>query len=215
MHGTVEKIDPVRYISNFSSGKMGLSLANAAFNMGAEVTFVSTFKAKVPFKNIVTPSAEEMLEVVSELTPLQDCVIMAAAVADWKVKNYSDNKVKKGASDYWTIELTKNPDILQTICANRKSASPIIVGFAAESQNLLEYAKSKIKSKGCDFIIANDISKQNSGFASDYNEIYIIDKYLNTKFVEHSTKDEIAKIILEKLFEQKLSDIKVGSSCTA
>ncbi len=213
--GTVEKIDPVRYISNFSSGKMGLALAKSAFDMGAEVTFVSTFKVEVPFKNIVTPSAEEMLDVVCELTPLQDCVIMAAAVADWKVKNYSENKVKKGSSDNWTIELTKNPDILQSICANRKSDRPMIVGFAAESQNLLEYAKSKIKSKGCDFIIANDISKKNSGFASDYNEIFIIDKNLNTKFVEHSTKDEIAKVILENLFEQKLSDIKVGSCCSA
>ena len=78
----------------------------------------------------------------------------------------------------------------------------MIVGFAAESENLLEYAKSKIKTKGCDFIIANDISKKNSGFSSDYNEIYIIDKNLNTKFVEHSTKGEIAKVILESLFEQ-------------
>ena len=126
-----------------------------------------------------------------------------------------ENKVKKGSSDNWTIELTKNPDILQSICANRKSDRPMIVGFAAESQNLLEYAKSKIKSKGCDFIIANDISKKNSGFASDYNEIFIIDKNLNTKFVEHSTKDAIAKVILENLFEQKLSDIKVGSCCSA
>lgn len=211
--GTVEKIDPVRYISNFSSGKMGLALANAAVGLGAEVTLVSTFKADVSFKNIVTPSAEEMLSIVSELAPLQDCVIMAAAVADWKVKNYSDNKVKKGSSDSWNIELIKNPDILQTICSQRKSNLPMIVGFAAESENLLEYAKSKIKTKGCDFIIANDISKKNSGFSSDYNEIYIIDKNLNTKFVEHSTKGEIAKVILESLFEQKSSDIEIGSTC--
>ena len=213
--GTIEKIDPVRYISNFSSGKMGLALAQAAEKMGADVTLVSTFKADVSFKNVVTPSAEEMLEFVRSNYKSQDCVIMAAAVADWKVKNYNENKVKKGVSDTWNIELAKNPDILKTICTERVGSVPMIVGFAAESQNLLEYATDKIKSKGCDYIIANDISKKNSGFSSDYNEIYIIDKDLNTKFVEHSTKQEIAKVILESLFEQTNSDCKAGSVCSA
>lgn len=213
--GTIEKIDPVRYISNFSSGKMGLALAQTAYNLGAEVTLVSTFKTDVKFKNFVTPSAEEMLAVVQDNYKSQDCIIMAAAVADWKVKNYCENKVKKGISDSWQIELTKNPDILKTICEERVGNSPVIVGFAAESENLLEYATSKIKSKGCDYIIANDISKKESGFASDYNEIYIIDKNLNKKFVEHSTKQEIAKIILESIFEQTGFNSKTGSACPA
>ena len=145
----------------------------------------------------------------------QDCVIMAAAVADWKVKNYSENKVKKGVNDTWNIELTKNPDILKTICAERVGKAPMIVGFSAESENLLDNAKTKIQAKGCDYIIANDISIKNSGFSSDYNEVYIIDKNLNTRFVERTTKQEIAKKILESVFEQELSNREVGSFCSA
>lgn len=213
--GTLEKIDPVRYISNFSSGKMGLALADAAVKMGANVTLVSTFKAEGSFKNIVTQSADEMLSVVRENYKNQDCVIMAAAVADWKVKNYSENKVKKGVSDSWNIELVKNPDILKTICSERVGKSPMIVGFSAESENLLENATIKIQAKGCDYIIANDISKKNSGFASDYNEVYVINKNLEMKFIERSTKQDIAKKILESVFEQELSNSEIGSVCSA
>ncbi len=214
--GTVEKIDPVRYISNFSSGKMGLALANSAANLGAKVTLISTFKAEGNFNNIVTSSADEMLAEVENLFLEQDCIIMAAAVADWKVKNYNQQKVKKtGNTDSWNIELIKNPDILKTICSKRKGAVPVIAGFSAESENILENAVKKIKAKGCDYIIANDISKKDSGFSSDYNEVYIIDKKLNTKFVEKTTKNEVAKIILESIFEQAGDNIKTGSVCTA
>ena len=214
--GTVEKIDPVRYISNFSSGKMGLALANSAANLGAKVTLISTFKAEGNFNNIVTSSADEMLAEVENLFLEQDCIIMAAAVADWKVKNYNQQKVKKtDNTDSWNIELIKNPDILKTICSKRKGAVPVIAGFSAESENILENAVKKIKAKGCDYIIANDISKKDSGFSSDYNEVYIIDKKLNTKFVEKTTKNEVAKIILESIFEQAGDNIKTGSVCTA
>lgn len=214
--GTVEKIDPVRYISNFSSGKMGLALANSAANLGAKVTLISTFKAEGNFNNIVTSSADEMLAEVENLFLEQDCIIMAAAVADWKVKNYNQQKVKKtDNTDSWNIELIKNPDILKTICSKRKGAVPVIAGFSAESENILDNAVKKIKAKGCDYIIANDISKKDSGFSSDYNEVYIIDKKLNTKFVEKTTKNEVAKIILESIFEQAGDNIKTGSVCTA
>ena len=213
--GTLEKIDPVRYISNFSSGKMGIALADVASNMGADVTLVSTFKVEGSFKNIVTPSADEMLEAVRSNYKTQDCVIMAAAVADWKVKNYSENKVKKGVSDTWDIELTKNPDILKTICSERVGNTPLIIGFSAESENLLNNAFTKIQTKGCDYIIANDISKKDSGFSSDYNEVYIIDKHLDTKYIERATKQDVAKKILESVFEQELSNSKTGSVCTA
>ena len=214
--GTIEKIDPVRYISNFSSGKMGLALAEAASKLGANITLVSTFKTGGDFNNILAQSAEEMLNAIEKELDNQDCIIMAAAVADWKVKDYSNQKVKKtDSSDTWNIELVKNPDILKTICKKRNGTKPLIAGFAAESENVLEYAKNKILSKGCDFIIANDISKKDSGFGSDYNEVYIIDKDLNTKFIEKSTKQEIAKIILENIFEQERNNIEVGSICTA
>lgn len=214
--GTIEKIDPVRYISNFSSGKMGLALAEAASKLGANITLVSTFKTGGDFNNILAQSAEEMLNAIEKELDNQDCIIMAAAVADWKVKDYSNQKVKKtDSSDTWNIELIKNPDILKTICKKRNGTRPLIAGFSAESENVLEYAKNKILSKGCDFIIANDISKKDSGFGSDYNEVYIIDKDLNTKFIEKSTKQEIAKIILENIFEQERNNIEAGSICTA
>ena len=214
--GTIEKIDPVRYISNFSSGKMGLALAEAASKLGANITLVSTFKTGGDFNNILAQSAEEMLNAIEKELDNQDCIIMAAAVADWKVKDYSNQKVKKtDSSDTWNIELIKNPDILKTICKKRNGTRPLIAGFSAESENVLEYAKNKILSKGCDFIIANDISKKDSGFGSDYNEVYIIDKDLNTKFIEKSTKQEIAKIILENIFEQERNNIEVRSICTA
>ena len=197
--GTKEKIDPVRYISNFSSGKMGIALADCAYNMGAEVTLVSTFEAKKPYKNIVSESAQEMEIVVKSSLSEQDCIIMAAAVADYRIKNYSEQKMKKGINENITLELTKNPDILKEISSMDSKAK--IVGFCAESENLLENAKIKIKNKGCDYLVANDISRKDIGFSSDMNEVYILDKNLKISHIERDTKNNIAKKILEKIFE--------------
>ena len=214
--GTKEKIDPVRYISNASSGKMGIALADAAVSEGAEVTLVSTFKVKKPYKNIVTETAQEMEAVVKEYLNSQDCVIMAAAVSDYRVKNYSEQKIKKGAEEEITLELVKNPDILKEICnleqlrkkttpqpspSRVEGAYPLIVGFCAESENLIENAKKKIQAKGCDYLVANDISRKDIGFNSNENEIYILDKDLNIKHIEKDTKQNIAKRILEEIFE--------------
>ena len=230
--GTKEKIDPVRYISNCSSGKMGIALADCAYNMGADVTLVSTFKVDKPYKNVVTESAQEMETVVKSELEAQDCVIMAAAVADYKVKNYSEQKIKKGIDDNYTLELTKNPDILKEICNLKKikirageyatvchsvqnesnqnlsteekpkeNLPPLIVGFCAESEHLIENAKIKVKNKGCDYIVANDISRKDIGFNSDENEVYIIDKNLNINHIEKDTKENIAVKILENIFE--------------
>ena len=214
--GTKEKIDPVRYISNSSSGKMGIALADAAASEGAEVTLVSTFKVKKPYKNIVTETAQEMEAVVKEYLNSQDCVIMAAAVSDYRVKNYSEQKIKKGAEKEITLELVKNPDILKEICdlkqlrnthtpqlshSRSEGAYPLIVGFCAESENLIENAKKKIQAKGCDYLVANDISRKDIGFNSNENEIYILDKDLNIKHIEKDTKQNIAKRILEEIFE--------------
>ena len=197
--GTKEKIDPVRYITNCSSGKMGIALADCAFEMGADVTLVSTFKVDKPYKNIVTESAQEMEKVVKSNLQEQDCVIMAAAVADYRIKEYSEQKMKKGAEDNLTLELTKNPDILKDISAMNSKVK--IVGFCAESENLLENAKEKIQKKGCDFLVANDISRKDIGFLSDMNEVYILDKNLKISHIEIDTKFNIAKKILEKIFE--------------
>lgn len=195
--GTREKIDPVRYITNASSGKMGFALADNAYRMGADVTLVSTFKADKPYKNIVTETALEMEKAVKENLSGQDCVIMAAAVSDYRVENCAENKIKKqgGALE---LKLVENPDILKSIC---KTPNKIICGFCAESENLLENAKVKIQKKGCDFLIANDISRKDIGFNTDENEVYIIDKSLNIKHIEKDTKENIAQRILEEIFE--------------
>lgn len=213
--GTREKIDPVRYITNASSGKMGLALADNAHKMGAEVTLVSTFKVNKPYKNIVAESAQEMEKAVKENLTEQNCVIMAAAVSDYRMENSAKQKIKKQGGEI-TLKLVENPDILKEICAMKlpptltsplrglpagEGKNTIIVGFCAESENLLENAKAKIQKKGCDFLIANDISRKDIGFNSDENEIYIIDKSLNITHIEKDTKENIAKGILEKIFE--------------
>lgn len=195
--GTREKIDPVRYITNASSGKMGLALADNAYRMGADVTLVSTFKADKPYKNIVTETALEMEKAVKENLSGQDCVIMAAAVSDYRVENCAENKIKKQGG-VLELKLVENPDILKSIC---KTPNKIICGFCAESENLLENAKVKIQKKGCDFLIANDISRKDIGFNTDENEVYIIDKSLNIKHIEKDTKENIAQHILEEIFE--------------
>lgn len=196
--GTKEKIDPVRYISNSSSGKMGLALAEAAYSMGADVTLISTFPMGKGFRNIVTETAIEMEKAVKENIKTQDCVIMAAAVADYRVENYSEQKIKKDNQEEMTLKLVKNPDILKEISGTEGVK---IVGFCAESEKLIENAKIKIQKKGCDLIIANDISRKDIGFSSNENEVYIIDKNLNIEHIEKNTKLNIAKQILERIFE--------------
>ena len=203
--GTREKIDPVRYITNNSSGKMGIALANNAAKMGADVTLVSTFGVNGNFKNIVTETAREMEKAVKENISEQDGVIMAAAVSDYRVENYSEQKIKKGVgvnvglNDGLKLNLVTNPDILKDISLMHTKAK--IIGFCAESENLIENAKTKIKNKGCDYIVANDISRKDIGFNSNENEVYIIDKNLNINHIEKDTKENIAKKILENIFE--------------
>ena len=195
--GTREKIDPVRYITNNSSGKMGIALANNAAKMGADVTLVSTFGVNGNFKNIVTETAREMEKAVKENISEQDGVIMAAAVSDYRVENYSEQKIKKGVgvnvglNDGLKLNLVTNPDILKDISLMHTKAK--IIGFCAESENLIENAKTKIKNKGCDYIVANDISRKDIGFNSNENEVYIIDKNLNINHIEKDTKENIAK----------------------
>lgn len=196
--GTIEKIDPVRYISNFSSGKMGIALADVAYSMGADVELISTFKLDKPYKVSRVQSALDMEQAVLA-SKNSDCIIMAAAVADYRIKEYNEHKMKKTDSEEINISLVKNPDILKEISELKLSAK--IIGFCAESENLLENAKIKIKNKGCDFIIANDISRKDIGFASDENEVFIIDKKLNITHIEKSMKKEVAGKILEKIFE--------------
>lgn len=196
--GTIEKIDPVRYISNFSSGKMGVALADAAYSQGAEVTLISTIELNKPYNVVKVESAVDMQKEV-KIRKNSDCIIMAAAVADYRIKEYHTQKMKKTSEDEISISLVKNPDILKEISQNK--ANTIVVGFCAESENLLENAKAKIQNKGCDFLVANDISRKDIGFSSDENEVYILDKNLNITHIDKMSKSEIAVKILEKIFE--------------
>ncbi|MBR1461240.1 hypothetical protein IJ596_06390 [bacterium] len=125
---------------------------------------------------------------------------MAAAVADYRVKNYSQQKMKKGEEDTITLELVKNPDILAELCKNK--SHQVVVGFCAESENLLENAKAKIEKKGCDFLIANDISRKDIGFGVDENEVSILDKNGGITKLEKASKGVIARKIWERVVEK-------------
>ena len=196
--GTIEDIDPVRYISNYSSGKMGLALADTAKNLGADVTLITTKDIQRRYNIIQVKSAIDMKSAVENEFESADCVIMAAAVADYRVKEVAPQKMKKTSEDEITLTLVKNPDILKEISSIKKSQ--IVVGFCAESENLIENAKEKISKKGCDFLIANDISRKDIGFSSDYNEVTILDKNGNMTKVERADKATVARKIFEAIY---------------
>lgn len=197
--GTRENIDPVRYIGNYSSGKMGIALADRAYRAGADVTLICTFEVQKSYKTLRADSALEMEKAVKANLSKNDAIIMAAAVADYRPVAVSDLKIKKEDSDELTIKLIKNPDILCEIC-KLKNDKQVIVGFCAETNDLIENAKSKIQRKNCDYIIANDVSRKDIGFSGDYNEVVIVDKELNLKKLERDTKENIAQKILETVF---------------
>lgn len=215
--GTIEPIDTVRYISNYSSGKMGAALADTAYEMGADVILITTKDIQKPYGVIKVKTALEMKEAVESEFDTSDCIIMAAAVADYRAKNIADYKMKKTEKEEISIELVKNPDILKSLCEMKqkiKSAvgagqsdmkteinnSPIIVGFCAESENLMENAKIKIDKKGCDYLIANDISRKDIGFSSDYNEVSVISKSGEIKTLSRAMKKDIARQIFEEIY---------------
>ena len=196
--GTIEDIDPVRYISNYSSGKMGLALADTAKNLGADVTLITTKDVQRRYNVIKVKSAIDMKSAVEKEFESADCVIMAAAVADYRVKEVAPQKIKKTSEDEITLTLVKNPDILKEISSIKKSQ--IVVGFCAESENLIENAKEKIAKKGCDYLIANDISRKDIGFSSDYNEVTILDKNGNMTKIERADKATVARKIFEAIY---------------
>ena len=196
--GTIEDIDPVRYISNYSSGKMGKALADSAKAMGAEVVLITTKNVEAPYKTVKVKSAIDMQNAINQEFDTSDYIIMAAAVADYRVKNYSEQKMKKTSDDEITLQLVKNPDILKGLCERKQSSEkPVIIGFCAESENLIANAKTKIAKKGCDYLIANDISRKDIGFSSNDNEVTILDKNGGITKLEKAPKITIARKILE------------------
>ncbi|HEX7058175.1 MAG TPA: bifunctional phosphopantothenoylcysteine decarboxylase/phosphopantothenate--cysteine ligase CoaBC [Bacilli bacterium] len=174
--GTRERIDPVRYIMNDSSGKMGYALAEAARDMGAQVTLVSGPTALNDPANmnvIRVESAVQMLEAVLRHFADADIVVKNAAVADYRVESPARQKIKK-SGDTITLKLVKNPDILQTI--GSKKTRQFIVGFAAETENVAQYAMEKLTKKNCDLLVANNVAEKGAGFAGDTNRVQIFDR---------------------------------------
>jgi len=194
--GTREPIDPVRYIGNRSSGKMGFALAEAARDRGARVTLITVPTAlPVPagIEVVNVESVIEMKEAVAEATAKADALIMAAAPADYVAKNIAPQKIKK-ESDSLTIEFVKAPDIISEVAGNF-----IKVGFSAETENLLENARQKLRKKKMDLIVANDVTSADSGFSADTNKVIIIDKDGKIEDLPLMTKREVAERILDKV----------------
>ena len=197
---TRESIDPMRYITNRSTGKMGYSIAQMAVERGANVTLISGPTNIEPPKNISklvkVESAEEMYNAVTKHLDANDVVIKSAAVADYKPKTYSDKKIKKSDHDL-VIELDRSKDIAKEI--GKVKNDKILVGFAAETNDLIKNASAKVKSKNLDFIVANDLTQEGAGFGVDTNIIKIIDKDGEIQNYPKMKKEEVANVILDKI----------------
>ena len=194
---TREAIDPVRYISNHSSGKQGFALAEAAAKMGADVTLVAgpvSLATPLGVRRVDVTTADEMLA-VCEKAHATDLAIFCAAVADWKVSNVSKQKLKKSEkAEPPSLSFTPNPDILKTIAGLKQGRPKLVVGFAAETENVIDNAKEKLKRKGCDLIIANDVSE--GVFGAEKNAVHLV----SSKGVEswpELSKAEVARRILQ------------------
>lgn len=197
---TVEAIDPVRYLTNRSTGKMGYAIAKEAIERGAEVTLVSGPTKLEPPKNlkkfIKIESAQEMYEAVLDNLDENQVIIKSAAVADYKPKSYCNKKIKKNDDDL-VISLDRNKDIAYEI--GKIKNDKILVGFAAETNDLIENAKNKVKKKNLDFIVANDLTKEGAGFGVDTNIVKIIDKDGIILEYPIMKKEEVANVILDKV----------------
>ena len=198
--GTREPIDPVRVIANHSSGKMGYAIAEAARDRGAEtvlITAPTALAAPVGAKVVPVGSALSMRDALYAESEDADAVIMAAAVADWRVAEVAQSKVKKGDADTWTIDLVKNPDVI----AGLPSGRAVKVGFAAESEDLTANARAKLIAKDLRLIVANDITAQDAGFAADDNRVTILDREGGEQRLPLMSKYDVATHILDRVTE--------------
>ena len=196
---TREPIDPVRYITNYSSGKMGYSIATTAAQRGAEVILISgptNLEKPWGVRCIDVITTNDMYEAVMEHFEWADITIKAAAVADYRPETIEQNKIKKN-EDKMFIQLKKNPDILKTL-GTKKDRNKVLIGFAAETEDLIANASQKISNKNLDFIVANDVTKEGAGFDSNTNIATIIDKHGDMKHYDKMSKLELADVILSK-----------------
>ena len=201
--GTREALDPVRFITNRSSGKQGYAIAQAALDAGAEVVLISAARhlpTPVGLTLATVDSAESMREAVLEHIIESTALVMAAAVADYKPQRIADEKIKKSESDL-SLTLARTPDILMAVKAQRAQTGwpMIVVGFAAESQNLLENAADKLQRKGLDLLVANDITADDAGFAVDSNRVVILDMDGGLHPIERTSKANIGAYIIERI----------------
>ncbi len=197
--GTQEAIDPVRFISNRSSGKMGYALAEAARDRGATVSLITaptSLPDPVGIEIVNIESVIDLKEAVTKATAGADALIMAAAPADYQPKSIAEQKIKKEAAAGLTLELVRTPDILSEVKGNF-----LKIGFAAESQDLIENARQKLASKQLDLIVANDITATDSGFGVDTNKVTLIDKQGSVEDLPLLTKREVADRVLDRVVE--------------
>lgn len=203
--GTREPIDPVRFVGNRSSGKMGYSIARQALLRGADVTLITGPSALTPppyAKVVRVETTKQMLDACLAVYPDTDIVIKAAAVADFKPRSVADQKIKKiHPEDGMTIVMDQNPDILKTLGSMKKQQ--FLVGFAAETQNLLENAANKVKKKNLDMIVANDVSLKGAGFNTDTNIVKFLYPDGKVEALEILSKDDVASILLDRVMEKR------------
>ena len=202
--GTREPIDPVRFVGNRSSGKMGYAIAQAAAQRGAEVLLVTGPSAlEIPpnVNGVKVETTNEMLEACMSAYGDMDVVIKAAAVADYRPRDVADQKIKKKTDDALTVVMDKNPDILKELGARK--AHQILVGFAAETQNLLENAREKIVKKNLDMIVANDVTAAGAGFNADTNIVKFLFPSGEVRSLEQMAKTQVANILLDTVMELK------------
>ena len=202
--GTKEAIDPVRYLGNRSSGKMGFAMAQVARDLGADVTLITSVETDLTNVQVIKiQTADELMQALQANFSQSDVLIMAAAVADFKPKHVADQKIKKNPDeDDFTIELTKNPDILKTVAATK--TDQFVVGFAAETQNLLANAEKKLASKNADVILANNVADAGAGFGVDTNKITLLQKNQKPLTWPLMSKVDVAK----KFWEYYISNFK-------
>ena len=197
---TQELIDPVRFITNRSSGKQGYEIANSLVENGFDTTLISgptNLKPNDNLKLIKVKTGEEMHKKTMELLPC-DLAIFTAAVSDFKIKKFNKEKIKKNKDQSFDLDL--NPDILELVSKSNKKPK-IVVGFAAESENLFDNAKIKLEKKGCDLIVANDVSNNEIGFESDFNEVHLFykDKNIDDEKIPKNFKSVIADELIKKI----------------
>jgi phosphopantothenoylcysteine decarboxylase/phosphopantothenate--cysteine ligase len=207
--GTREPLDPVRFIGNRSSGKQGYALAQAALDLGANVTLISSVQLPAPAGATVLPvsTAREMHDAVLAESLDADALLMAAAVADFRPAHISGQKLKKG-NGVPTVTLTRNPDILAAVAEQKQTSGfpRLMVGFAAETQDLLVNAQSKLERKGLDLIAANDVSAADAGFAVDTNRVTLLHRDERKETLPLLGKDEVAVEILDRV-EKALASV--------